>query len=142
MPDRLIRSDSIVQKKAIKEICPNGVDYVFECVGSTALIRMSTDLLDFGGTVVMVGVPKMGAEASFVVNTMYNDKSITGCRYGSSRPAYDIPMLVRLYQAGRLKLDELVSATYPLEEFNKALDELHEGKLARGVLAVSGTEPI
>nr|MBP9066091.1 Zn-dependent alcohol dehydrogenase [Candidatus Microthrix sp.] len=63
-------------------------------------------------------------------------------RYGSSRPAYDIPMLVRLYQAGRLKLDELVSATYPLEEFNKALGELHEGKLARGVLAVSGSTSI
>ncbi len=47
-------------------------------------------------------------------------------------------MLIRLYQAGRLKLDELVSATYPLEDFNKALDELHEGKLARGVLSVSG----
>ena len=124
--------------EAIREIRPNGVNYVFECVGSTALIRQSTDMLDFGGTVVMVGVPKMGAEASFVVNTMYNDKSITGCRYGSSRPAYDIPMLIRLYQAGRLKLDELVSATYPLEDFNKALDELHEGKLARGVLSVSG----
>ena len=36
----------------------------------------------------MLGVPKMGSEASFVVNTMYNDKSIMGCRYGSARPYY------------------------------------------------------
>ena len=119
---------------AVKEICPNGVDYVFECVGSTALIKTSTDLLDWGGTLVMLGVPKMGSEASFVVNTMYNDKTIMGCRYGSARPQYDIPLMVRLYQAGRLKLDELVSQTYALEDFNLALDELHEGKLARGVL--------
>ncbi|MEX0767216.1 MAG: alcohol dehydrogenase catalytic domain-containing protein, partial [Microthrixaceae bacterium] len=61
--------------EAVKEICPNGVDYVFECVGSTALIRTSTDLLDWGGTLVMLGVPKMGSEANFVVNTMYNDKT-------------------------------------------------------------------
>ncbi len=120
----------------VKEICPNGVDHVFECVGSTGLIRASTDMLDFGGQLIMLGVPKMGSEASFVVNTMYNDKSIMGCRYGSSRPAHDIPMLVELYKAGRLKLDELVTATYPLEDFEKALDELHEGKLARGVLTV------
>lgn len=122
--------------EAVKEICPNGVDHVFECVGSTALIRTATDLLDWGGTLVMLGVPKMGSEASFVVNTMYNDKTIMGCRYGSARPQYDIPLMVRLYQAGRLKLDELVSRTYPLEDFRSALDELHEGKLARGVLTL------
>ncbi|UDY37819.1 alcohol dehydrogenase catalytic domain-containing protein [Dermatobacter hominis] len=122
--------------EAVKEICPNGVDYVFECVGSTALIKTSTDLLDWGGTVVMLGVPKMGSEASFVVSTMYNDKTIMGCRYGSARPQFDIPLMVKLYQAGRLKLDELVSQTYPLEDFQKALDELHDGKLARGVLTV------
>lgn len=121
----------------VKDICPNGVDHVFEAVGSTALIRAATDMLDFGGQLIMLGVPKMGSEASFVVNTMYNDKSIMGCRYGSARPASDIPMLVRLYQAGRLKLDELVTATYPLEQFNTALDELHDGKLARGVLTLS-----
>lgn len=122
---------------AVKEICPNGVDHVFECVGSTSLIRTSTDLLDWGGTLVMLGVPKMGSEASFVVNTMYNDKTIMGCRYGSARPQYDIGLMVRLYQAGRLKLDELVTATYPLESFQQALDELHDGKLARGVLVMS-----
>ncbi len=122
--------------EAVKEISPNGVDYVFECVGSTALIKASTEMLDFGGSVVMLGVPKMGTEASFVVNTMYNDKSVMGCRYGSARPAHDIPMLIELYAAGRLKLDELVSATYPITEFSTALDELHQGKLARGVITM------
>ncbi len=122
---------------AVKEICPNGVNHVFECVGSTALIRTSTDLLDWGGQLIMLGVPKMGSEANFVVSTMYNDKSIMGCRYGSARPQHDIPLMVELYKAGRLKLDELVSSTYPLESFQIALDELHDGKLARGVLVLS-----
>jgi S-(hydroxymethyl)glutathione dehydrogenase/alcohol dehydrogenase len=122
---------------AVKEIRPNGVDHVFECVGSTALIKTSTDLLDWGGQLIMLGVPKMGSEASFVVNTMYNDKSIMGCRYGSARPQHDVRLMVDLYQAGRLKLDELVSQTYPLESFQSALDELHDGKLARGVLTIA-----
>jgi S-(hydroxymethyl)glutathione dehydrogenase/alcohol dehydrogenase len=42
--------------------------------------------------------------------------------------------VVDLYRAGRLKLDELVTATYPIEGFDQALEELHEGKLARGVM--------
>ncbi len=126
--------DDLVE--AVREVRPHGVDWVFECVGSTALIRLSTDLLDFGGSVVMLGVPRMGTEASFVVNTMYNDKSLMGCRYGSARPAHDVPLVVELYRAGRLQLDELVTATYPIEGFDDALSELHEGRLARGVVVL------
>jgi S-(hydroxymethyl)glutathione dehydrogenase/alcohol dehydrogenase len=84
---------------------------------------------------VLLGVPKLGTEASFVVNTMYNDKSILGCRYGSARPHHDIPMFVELYKAGRLKLDELVSATYDVADVQQALTDMHDGKLNRGVLA-------
>lgn len=122
--------------EAVKEICPGGVDWVFECVGHPALIRQATDLLDWGGSVVLLGVPKLGTEASFVVNTMYQDKSILGCRYGSSRPAHDIPLYVRLWQEGRLRLDELVTRTYPLADVATLLEDLHHGELARGVLQV------
>ncbi len=120
--------------EAVKEICPDGVDFAFECVGHPALIRTSIACLDWGGSCVLLGVPKLGTEASFVVNDLYNDKSILGCRYGTARPHHDIPMLVRLYQAGRLKLDELVSQTYPLEDVERALQDMHDGKLNRGVL--------
>jgi Zn-dependent alcohol dehydrogenase len=118
---------------------PNGVDHVFECVGHPTLIRQGIALLDWGGTLTLVGVPKLGTEASFVVNDLYNDKSILGCRYGATRPHHDIPLLVGFYRDGRLLLDEMVSQTYPLAEINAALDDLHHGKLNRGVLAV--TEP-
>ena len=120
--------------EAVKEIVPNGVDYAFECVGHPAIIRQSIDLLDWGGTAVILGVPKLGTEASFVVQGMYNDKTIMGCRYGASRPHLDIPRYVELYQAGLLKLDELVTKTYPMADVQQTLDDLHAGELARGVL--------
>jgi Zn-dependent alcohol dehydrogenase len=129
-----IDASSVDVNEAVKEICPNGVDYSFECVGHTALIRQAIDLLDWGGTCVMLGVPKLGSEATFVVNSMYNDKTIMGCRYGAGRPHKDIPLFVDLYQAGRLKLDELVTQTYPLEDIQRTLDDMHNGDLARGVL--------
>ena len=92
------------------------------------------DLLDWGGQCILLGVPKLGTEASFVVNTLYNDKSIMGCRYGSTRPHHDIPMYVQFYLDGRMPLGEMVSQTYDLADVSQALDDLHAGKLNRGVL--------
>ncbi|MCX7621618.1 MAG: Zn-dependent alcohol dehydrogenase [Acidimicrobiales bacterium] len=123
--------------EAVNALCPNGVDFSFECVGQPALIRQAIDLLDWGGTCVILGVPKLGTEASFVVNTLYNDKTIMGCRYGAGRPHHDIPLFVDLYLAGRLKLDELVTQTYPLADLPAAIEDLHHGELARGVLEVT-----
>ena len=123
---------------AVKDLgLPNGVDHVFECVGHPALIRQSIDLLDWGGNCVLLGVPKLGTEATFVVNSMYNDKAIMGCRYGTTRPHHDIPLLVDFYLDGRLQLDEMVSQVYDLGDIQQALDDMHDGKLNRGVLAVS-----
>jgi S-(hydroxymethyl)glutathione dehydrogenase/alcohol dehydrogenase len=116
---------------------PRGADHVIECVGHSGLIRQGIALLDWGGTLTLLGVPKLGTEASFVVNDLYNDKSILGCRYGSTRPHHDIPLLVSFYKDGRLLLDEMVSQIYPLAEIGQALDDLHHGKLNRGVLAVT-----
>ncbi|HZM29143.1 MAG TPA: alcohol dehydrogenase catalytic domain-containing protein [Acidimicrobiales bacterium] len=122
---------------AVKDLgLTNGADHVFECVGHPALIRQGIALLDWGGTLTLLGVPKLGTEASFVVNDLYNDKAILGCRYGSTRPHHDIPLLVRFYQDGRLLLDEMVSQVYPLDQISQALDDLGHGKLNRGVLAV------
>jgi Zn-dependent alcohol dehydrogenase len=120
--------------EAVKEICPNGVAFSFECVGHPALIRQAIDLLDWGGTCVILGVPKFGTEADFMVASMYNDKTIMGCRYGAGRPHKDIPLFVDLYLAGRLKLDELVTRTYPLDDIQQTIDDMHHGDLARGVL--------
>ena len=122
---------------AVKDLgLPNGVDYAFECVGHPALIRNAIDLLDWGGSCVLLGVPKLGTEASFVVNTLYNDKSIMGCRYGSTRPHHDIPMFVHFYLDGRLDLESMVSQVYDLADMQTALDDLHHGKLNRGVLSL------
>jgi Zn-dependent alcohol dehydrogenase len=123
---------------AVKDLgLPNGADHVIECVGHPDLIRQAIDLLDWGGTVTLLGVPKLGTAASFVVSDLYNDKSILGCRYGSARPHHDIPLLLGWYRDGRLLLDEMVSQVYPLEQVTQALQDLHDGKLNRGVLAVA-----
>ncbi|MEV6649167.1 Zn-dependent alcohol dehydrogenase [Streptomyces sp. NPDC051219] len=118
----------------VGEILPTGADHAFECVGNVRLIRQAIDLLDRHGQAILLGVPAATAEASFLVSSMYLDKSVLGCRYGSSRPQRDIPLYAELYREGRLLLDELVTKTYPVEDFAKAADDAHHGRVARGVL--------
>jgi S-(hydroxymethyl)glutathione dehydrogenase/alcohol dehydrogenase len=132
-------TDFLTDVAAVKDVVKRGVDYSFECVGHVRLIRAAIDMLDWGGTCVMLGVPEASAEAAFNVASMYLDKGVLGCRYGSSQPQRDVRRYVDLYRQGRLKLDELVSRTYPLADFTKAVHDLESGDLtARGVLTVAG----
>lgn len=118
---------------AVKEIVPEGVDHAFECVGHVAVIRNAIDMLGRAGQAVILGVAPSDAEASFHVSSMFLDKSIMGCRYGSSRPQYDIARYADLYGTGAIKLDELVTQTYALDDFHHAVEDAEAGKVARGV---------
>lgn len=128
-------TDFLDSTEAVRELVPAGVDYAFECVGRVQLIRAAIDLLDWGGSCVMLGVPAIADEASFNVASMYLDKSVLGCRYGSSQPQRDVRRYVELYRRGRLKLDELVSRHYPIEDMKVAVHDMEAGEItARGVL--------
>ncbi|MEU9961393.1 alcohol dehydrogenase catalytic domain-containing protein [Streptomyces sp. NPDC050982] len=120
--------------EGVREVLPTGADHAFECVGRVELVRQAVDLLDRHGQAVLLGVPAATAEASFLVSSMYLDKSILGCRYGSSRPQRDIALYAELYREGRLLLDELVTETYPVEDFEKAAADAGGGRVARAVL--------
>ncbi|WP_230195413.1 Zn-dependent alcohol dehydrogenase [Streptomyces coriariae] len=127
-------TDFLTSTDAVRDVLPTGADHVFECVGRVELIRQAIDLLDRHGQAVLLGVPPATAEASFLVSSMYLDKSILGCRYGSSRPQRDIALYAELYRTGRLLLDELVTDTYPVEDFAKAAADAEAGRVARAVL--------
>lgn len=122
---------------AIKELVPDGVAWSFECVGHPAVISDALQTLGWGGTCVIIGVPPPTAMLEVqVTHLTHIDRGILGCRYGSAKPHHDVPLLVQLYLDGKLKLDELVSATYPMDDFQRVVDDMHEGKLARGVLTL------
>ena len=112
-----------------------GVDWSFECVGHPAVLANAIDVLDWGGNCVIIGVPPPDAKLTTRIGALTHvDRGLLGCRYGSAQPHRDIPRFIALYKQGLLKLDELVSATYPLEQFETVVSDMHAGKLARGVL--------
>jgi S-(hydroxymethyl)glutathione dehydrogenase/alcohol dehydrogenase len=118
---------------AVRDLTGGGADYTFECIGNVDVIRTALDAVAPGGTLTVVGVPKIGTKWEFVLHTLYNNKAILGCRYGAARPRRDFPMLAELYLAGRLKIDELITSHYHLDDFGRALHDLERGHLARGV---------
>jgi Zn-dependent alcohol dehydrogenase len=119
--------------EAIRALTGGGADYAFEAVGNLATIQQALDAIAPGGTLTIVGVPKIGSKFEFVVHTLYNNKAILGCRYGAARPRTDFPMLADLYLGGRLKIDELITRHYALDQVADAIDDLKRGTLARGV---------
>lgn len=115
---------------------PGGVDWAFECTGVPRALHDAIDTLDWGGTAVAVGVPPPTAELTKPImgSFVYIDKGVIGCRYGTARPHADFPKIAQLYLEGKVMLDELVSQTYPHADFHSVVHDMHEGKLARGVL--------
>jgi len=91
-----------------------------------------------GGTCVVTAIaPMTQTEAS--VNlfelAMWN-KEIKGTIFGSGNPRYDIPNLLSMYRDGTLKLDELISKRYSLDEINQGYQDQRDGKIIRGVLTM------
>jgi S-(hydroxymethyl)glutathione dehydrogenase/alcohol dehydrogenase len=62
------------------------------------------------------------------------EKTIKGTLFGSANPQYDIVKLLRLYEAGQLKLDELVTSRYTLDQVNEGYQDLRDGRNIRGVI--------
>ena len=109
-------------------------DYAFEVIGSTDAINQAMLTTKRGGTTVAVGVAPTGAELTIDPDFLHLDRVLMGCTYGSVYPRADMPMLVDLYMARRLKLDELISATVKLDQINDAFEALDQGEVARTVI--------
>jgi S-(hydroxymethyl)glutathione dehydrogenase/alcohol dehydrogenase len=125
-------------EERVRTMLPFGADHVFVCIGNTALVSAGVSLLGPGGQLVVVGFPPPGAIAGIAVQSLYQDKSILACRYGTSSPHRDIPLLAGLYRSGRLKLDELVTQTLPLAHAARAFDDLHHGNTDARTVLVPG----
>lgn len=112
-----------------------GADYVFVAVGAKPAIEQSFALAAPGGAVVLVGMTANGVTVDFDSTTVASlNQRVLGSKMGSGRLPVDIPALVDLYDGGRLKLDELVSRTYPLDQINEAIAEVKQGGARRNVI--------
>ena len=112
-----------------------GADYVFVTVGSASAIEQGLGLARSAGTLVVVGMPASGVKAAIeAADFASRGQRILGSRMGATRLRVDIPKLVTLYRQGRLKLDELITGRYPLEEINDAIAGVTQAQALRNVI--------
>jgi S-(hydroxymethyl)glutathione dehydrogenase/alcohol dehydrogenase len=112
-----------------------GADFVFDTVGTPETLALSLASIRKGGTVVLTGLSRTDALASIpLFPFVMQEKRLIGSLYGSGQPLKDIPKLVALHQQGKLKLTELATRTYRLDQVNEALSALASGEGARGII--------
>jgi len=125
--------------KAAEEIqkltSERGAEFVFVTVGSIAAIKQGMSFTCMRGTTVMIGLPSVKDQLSFVPLEMIpTEKNLIGGFMGATNIKIDIPNLIMLYQSGRLKLDELITARFPLERINEAMTLTEKGEGLRNVI--------
>ncbi|MGH9033372.1 MAG: Zn-dependent alcohol dehydrogenase [Acidimicrobiia bacterium] len=113
-----------------------GADVAFEVIGLGPTIEQTINMTRRGGQSILVGVPAMDVMLNLpaFLGLVLQEKTIKGCWYGSSNVHKDVPKLARLYEEGRLKLDELVSREIKLDDVNDALRAMEQGEVARSVI--------
>jgi S-(hydroxymethyl)glutathione dehydrogenase/alcohol dehydrogenase len=113
-----------------------GVDYAFEVSAAPAAVTQAFTATRKGGTLVLIGISPADQRSLPVApqELVLLQKSVMGTLYGSAQAAKDIPKLLALYKAGKLKLDELVTRTYRLDQINEGYADLTAGRNLRGVI--------
>jgi S-(hydroxymethyl)glutathione dehydrogenase/alcohol dehydrogenase len=115
-----------------------GADSAIVCIGVTTgeHIAQGFDAIRKGGTVVLAGVGNLaqkGIPVSPSEMAIYQ-KRLQGALFGAMSPSRDIPRLLQMYQAGNLRLKELVTRTYTLDTLNQGYADMFAGINLRGVL--------
>lgn len=101
------------------------------------LLEPALTLTAKGGTCVVTAVAppaQKQADVNLFLLAMMN-KEIKGCLYGAESPRTQIPRLLSLYRDGILKLDELITRTYTLDQVNQGYADMEAGRILRGVIA-------
>jgi len=116
-------------------VCPGGVDWSFEVVGSAEALSMAYAVTGRGGGTVAIGLPPPDATIVLpALSIVAENRAILGSYMGEAQPQRDIPVMIRLWRSGRLPVDRLLSDELPLADINEALDALADGTAVRQVL--------
>lgn len=120
----------------IKELTNGqGVDYSFESVGMIETMEQAYEATNDRGLVTLVGVPPGGKKLSIdPFDVFHGGKRITGCLGGKTLPDRDFPRYIALYKAGKLKIDELITHKFKLNQINDAIKKILGGKVGRAII--------
>lgn len=115
-----------------------GAEYAFEAIGNPAVMTQAFRCLRKRGTAVAIGIGAPDAQIAVPAQPLvYGERRLVGSFYGSARPRVDFERMLRLYQAGKLKLDELITRRIGLGDVDEAFALMRTGEVARSVIDFS-----
>ena len=105
-------------------------------VAQGAMINPILSMTAKGGRAVVTALASMLATdvQLSLFDLAMQQKTLAGTLFGAANPRFDIPRLLGLYEVGKLKLDELITRTYSLEQINEGYQDMRDGKNIRGVI--------
>jgi Zn-dependent alcohol dehydrogenase len=126
----------------IKQLTGGGADFAIDAIGLPQTqeqilraVRPGFSGLNKGGTALLVGITPPDAKAFLDTSLFVGNRSFTRTSGGDCKPDRDFPIFLRWFREGRLKLNDLVTNRYKLEQINEAVDDLEHGRiLGRGIL--------
>lgn len=123
--------------RAAKAAMGRGADAVLVTVGAIPAYDTAPRYLAAGGKLLMVGMPGSGETSSYEpVNFAAAAQSMIGSKMGDVVIRRDVPWLLDLYGQGRLKLDELISGRWTLDQINDAIADTRTGAAKRNVIVL------
>lgn len=126
------KGDAVEQ---VIDLTDGGVDYAFEVIGNSRTVEQAIKMLRPAGTAVIVGMAPQNQTAGLdPLLFVQKEARLLGSWYGSSRPRLDIRRFVDMTLAGKLKVKEMITREYSLEQINEAYDSLGRGEVARSVV--------
>jgi S-(hydroxymethyl)glutathione dehydrogenase / alcohol dehydrogenase len=127
----LINGSKVDAEKTIQDIIQKrGVDCFIDNTGNPKMIELGYRITKPQGRVILVGVPRKGNDMTIYSLPLHFGKRISGSHGGESIPQVDIPRYHQLFNNGRIKLKELITDTYPLEQINIAIARMRSGEVS------------
>jgi S-(hydroxymethyl)glutathione dehydrogenase/alcohol dehydrogenase len=117
------------------ELTKGGADFSFECIGDVKVMRQALECCHKGGgTSVIVGVAAAGEEIATRPFQLVTGRVWKGTAFGGARGRTDVPHIVDWYMEKKIRIDEMITHTMPLDRINDALSLMHEGESIRSVV--------
>ncbi len=117
------------------DLTKGGADYSFECIGDVRVMRQALECCHKGwGTSVIIGVAGAGEEIATRPFQLVTGRVWKGTAFGGARGRTDVPKIVDWYMEGKIRIDEMITHTMPLERINDAFELMHHGESIRSVV--------
>jgi Zn-dependent alcohol dehydrogenase len=138
----LVNSRKIDAIQTVRDLTEGGADFAIDAVGAPQTqeqilraVKAGYSGRNRGGIALLIGITPPDAKASLDTSLFGGGRSFTRTSGGDCKPERDFPIFIRWYRKGKLKLDELVTRRYKLEQINEAVDDLEHGRiLGRAIL--------